>query len=117
MSLFTAIQRLRGADTLSDKLKFNDLPFERHKKQIFKIINEQIGKKWKDLGRELDILEGKLDKIELENPNISDRIYRILTEFEEQFPPYERSAKLIDALQECGRRDLAKKISDIERRL
>lgn len=101
----------------TDKCKCSsELQLKRHQ-QIYKIIATEIGRKWKDLGRELEITEGILDKIELEENNIGERVYKILKEFEEYCPLHQRSAKLNQALIECRRKDLAKKIVDIEQRI
>lgn len=118
LKMLLALERIRASvnpeHDQTQKSKFADLQFERNKQRIYKIIATEIGKKWKDFGRELGIIEGMLDGLD---GNINERVYKIFQEFEDNCPPYERSAKINDALIECRRKDLSRKISDVERRL
>lgn len=82
------------------------------KKMIYKVINDKIGRKWRDFGRELNITEGDMDRFS-EIPDT--RVIRILEKFESD-PRRQRTKfifDLIEALTSSRRKDIAKDIMSI----
>lgn len=85
---------------------------EKMKKIIYKVINDGIGRKWREFGRELNIPEGIMDQFD-ENPDT--RVFKILERFEND--PTRQSTRFIfdltEALTACRRKNLAKDIESI----
>lgn len=82
------------------------------KKIIYKLINDKIGRKWRDFGRELNIPEGDMD-IFLEKPDT--RVFKILDTFESD-PRRQKTmfiSDLTEALTKSRRKDIAKDIMRI----
>lgn len=76
--------------------------------KIFRIIDEQIGRKWMDFARGLGYRQGRLDKL-AEHPK---RIYVILEEVEAE-KPQEFFLLILQALQDCKRNDIRKDVQKI----
>lgn len=83
--------------------------FDRSRIAIYSRIAENIGRKWRDLGRELDVDEGALDRIEEEhrNGNTADKVYAVFARFGERTLGAGRQVQaLSNALRMVRRRDL-----------
>ncbi|KAL5276065.1 FADD family protein [Megaselia abdita] len=82
------------------------------KKKIYKVINDGIGRKWREFGRELNIPEGDMDKF---SENADTRVIMILQQFEND--PTRQPTRFIfdlaEALTNCRRKNLAKDIMSI----
>lgn len=82
---------------------------------IFKLISTEIGVRWKDLARNLNVPEAEIDKLAAtDSTQISERVRHVLRYFETncmgnaQF----KATTLIRALQLSRRRDLANQVQD-----
>lgn len=83
---------------------------------VYKIISEQLGRSWRNLGRKLSISEGDMDEIEVRYPqDLKSRILRLLQMFEEDEcnDPRQLLLQLCRGLSECGRKDLRRKVEQI----
>lgn len=83
--------------------------FEQSKVSIYRLIAEDIGKKWRALGRELNVREGQLDRIDEEHRggNTADKVYAVLALFAERtHGPSRQAEALALALRMINRRDL-----------
>lgn len=88
--------------------------FEHHKNRVYKTVADEIGKKWNELGRELSVREGEMDRIqERYRDDIHSKMYAIFELFESRTDCSDRSSRLCEALREVRRTDLAKRVSHI----
>lgn len=92
----------------SDLSKFQD---RKHK--IYKTISEDIGRKWRDLGRELKVKEGQLDDLESKYNTSTSRALAIFTMFEEKSDPRSIVVDICEALIQVRRNDLRKEVEQI----
>lgn len=92
----------------SDLSKFQD---RKHK--IYKIISEDIGRKWRDFGRELKVKEGQLDDLESQHNSSKSRALAILSMFEERSDPRSIVVDICEALIQVRRNDLRKEVEQI----
>lgn len=86
------------------------------KSYIYKLISSEIGRNWRHFGRELKIKQGELDELDLNYPrDLKTRVIKMLELFEEpdREDPKEHVMMICNALEECRRKDLSKKIQEI----
>lgn len=77
-------------------------------------IVKDIGTNWKDLARELSIREGEIDEIECKHAGkLKEKARACLKIFIEETAPYKIQPKLLEALNNCGRRDLKESVQEI----
>lgn len=87
---------------------------------LYQTINElvatDIGNKWKDFARALNIKEGKIDELDEKYRSIPDRVYKIL-QLHRSNPVNTNRAKYIlsvsHALTKARRNDLRKQVEEI----
>ncbi|KAF2903816.1 hypothetical protein ILUMI_02368 [Ignelater luminosus] len=82
-----------------------NLQHRSRRNQIFDCIVEQIGYKWKDLARNLDIVEGRIDELEERYKTIAERTRQILL-YHETLYPETWLPLLLEALNRSRRNDL-----------
>lgn len=88
--------------------------FQDRKHIIYKMISEDIGRKWRDLGRELRIKEGQLDDLEIKYSNSSKlRALEIFKMFEDKGDPKSIVLDICEALIQIRRNDLRKEVERI----
>lgn len=88
--------------------------FDRHKHRVYKLVADEIGKKCRDLGRELNVPEGEMDRIQGRyRDDIHSQMYAIFELFESRVDCTDKSSRLCDALREIRRTDLAKRVGHI----
>lgn len=94
--------------------KGNEYVFLNKKHNIYKTVAEEIGTKWRELGRELGLKESQLDQIHAQNrDDITNKVYEILRKFEEITLPRNYYNTMCNALTDVRRRDLTKKLQCI----
>ncbi|KAH8418128.1 hypothetical protein KR222_005076, partial [Zaprionus bogoriensis] len=89
---------------------------EQKRSAIYTRIAKELGRSWRNLGRQLDIAEGTMDEIEQRFPNdLKSRILRLLQIFEEDEcnDPRKLLLQLCQGLADCGRKDLRRKVEQI----
>lgn len=75
---------------------------------------QEIGKKWRELGRELSVPEGEMDRIqERYRDDIHSKMYAIFELFESRTDCRDKGSRFCEALKEVRRTDLAKRVSHI----
>lgn len=87
--------------------------FQNRKHIIYKVISEDIGRKWRDLGRELKIKEGQLDDLESKYNTSKLRTLEIFRMFEERSDPRSIVVDICEALIQVRRNDLRKEVEQI----
>lgn len=87
--------------------------FQDRKHIIYKLISEEIGRKWRDLGRELKIKEGQLDDLESKHNTSKSRTLEIFKMFEEKSDPRSIVVDICEALIQVRRNDLRKEVEKI----
>ncbi|KAH8302778.1 hypothetical protein KR044_010738 [Drosophila immigrans] len=83
---------------------------------IYNKISQECGRSWRSLGRKLGIGEGTMDAIEEAFPrDLKSSILRLLQIFEEDEcnDPRQLLLLLCRGLNDCGRKDLRKKVEQI----
>ena len=79
------------------------------------MISTEIGRKWRELARELGIKESQLDDIDESQRDIKSKMRRVLN-FSEESDGNIFEKRLLDALPACGRKDLGNQIRRILQR-
>lgn len=87
--------------------------FQDRKHFIYKLISGDIGRKWRDLGRELKIKEGQLDDLESRYNDSKTRTLEIFRMFEERSDPRSIVVDICEALIQVRRNDLRKEVEQI----
>lgn len=87
--------------------------FQERKHIIYKLISEDIGRKWRDLGRELKVKEGQLDDLESKYNTSKSRTLEIFRMFEERSDPRSIVVDILEALIQVRRNDLRKEVEQI----
>lgn len=87
--------------------------FQDRKHIIYKLISEDIGRKWRDFGRELKIKEGQLDDLESRYNTSKSRTLEIFRMFEERSDPRSIVVDILEALIQVRRNDLRKEVEQI----
>lgn len=82
---------------------------------IQKLIANDIGTDWRCFGRELEVCQGDLDNIEINYRDLKTRVYKLFQVFEENdtIDPTQHLMKICEALDECRRKDLRRKVQKI----
>ncbi|CAH0728760.1 unnamed protein product, partial [Brenthis ino] len=83
------------------------------KGRIREAIREGIGCFWKDLGRNLNIQEGRIQEIDEKYNNISDKIEELMNVFEKRVDKQRWFMILCRALERSRRKDLSKYLNEI----
>lgn len=83
------------------------------KDRIREAIREGIGCFWKDLGRNLNIQEGRIQEIDEKYNNISDKIEELMNVFEKRVDRQRWFMILCRALERSRRKDLSKYLNEI----
>lgn len=84
--------------------------------RINTIIANEIGKKWKDFARALNIKEGKIDELELNHSELYERVIAVLNIHRSQFVVSSNRAlesAVLNGLTSARRNDLRKKVEHI----
>lgn len=84
--------------------------FQGKKDEIYDLICDNIGFKWRDLGRKLDIQQGQLEKIEMTCRDFNTRCHMIFELAAEIRPNESYLNRLLVALKGSRRPDLAREI-------
>lgn len=84
----------------------------RLKSEVIELICSDIGYKWKDLARSLEIKEGIIYDIDTAYRINAVKCRSMLEEYENTIKPCELNSKLLTALVKARRRDLAEKVQD-----
>lgn len=79
---------------------------------IFKLISEEIGRKWMDFARGLKIRQGEIDAITDNHTSIPARVYIVLERVEAE-KPRELFNLICQALQHSRRNDLQERVRTI----
>lgn len=79
-------------------------------KKVLNKTAEEIGDDWKKLARELDVKDSAIANINSEDPQLYEKAYRVLQKWQQKHGYSGGKEKLIEALREIGRNDLAVKI-------
>lgn len=91
--------------------------FESRKRDaIYKLIAGDIGRKWREFGRNLGIKEGDMDSLDCQFPrDFKSKVYGLfnLFESEEYQDPKRYVSKICESLEECRRNDLKRKVFEI----
>lgn len=86
-------------------------PFDSVRPAVYRLIAEEIGKRWRDLGRELRVSEGRLDEInETHRNSTANKVHAVFAQFEERTPRRQQCQMLLDALEQVPRRDLRRQV-------
>ncbi|XP_023031922.1 fas-associated death domain protein isoform X2 [Drosophila willistoni] len=88
---------------------------ENKRVAVFKKISEQLGRSWRDLGRQLNISEGAMDDMEERYPrDLKSRILYLLkmAEEDEVHDPRQFLKRLCRGLSGAGRNDLRNRVED-----
>lgn len=84
--------------------------FQGRRSEIYDLICDNIGFKWRDLGRKLNIQEGQLENIEMTYRDCNTKVHMIF-ELAAKIRPNESFLnRLLVALEGSRRLDLARKI-------
>lgn len=81
--------------------------------RISNVISRDIGYRWKDFARGLKIREAEIDNLESKYRDISDRMREVLIDFTHSCPEHYYRTRIVEALHEARRRDLARAVADI----
>lgn len=89
--------------------------FTSSKKAIYAMIAEEIGKQWRNLGRELGVSEGRLDEIDDEHHgNTANKVHAMLWQFERRtVGPTHQYETLQMGLRQVRRRDMVQRMEAI----
>lgn len=89
--------------------------FTSSKRAIYALIAEEIGKNWRNLGRELGVSEGRLDEIEDEHRgNTANKVHAMFQHFERRtLGPVHQYETLQLGLQQVRRRDLVQRMEQM----
>ncbi|XP_068142337.1 fas-associated death domain protein [Drosophila tropicalis] len=88
---------------------------ENKRAAVFKKISEQLGRSWRDLGRQLNISEGAMDDMEDRYPrDLKSRILYLLkmAEEDEVYDPRQFLRRLCRGLSEAGRNDIRNRVEE-----
>lgn len=83
------------------------------KDKIIETIKEEIGSFWRDLGRNLNIQECKIQEIDEKFNNIPDKVEELMTIFEKKVDKQRWFLILCNALEKSRRKDLSKSLNEI----
>lgn len=83
------------------------------RRKVYKHISQHIGRYWRDLGRQLDFVEGEMDDLEGQKRAISDRIPAMLDTVAEQCATDRFAVKICMALRDAGQTKLFKDVQRI----
>lgn len=79
--------------------------------RIHKLIREDIGTKWRDFGRNLELKEGKLDSINYEHNEVECKVNEIFKVLQGQrLDEFMYVEKICNSLIDSRRKDLAKEV-------
>ncbi|XP_060532861.1 uncharacterized protein LOC132705914 [Cylas formicarius] len=106
-----AVQELHHHDRMEGVIpRVERHPIER----VHQLIINEIGFKWKQLARELDIPEGIIDSLEsMHRGNFVEMVREVLNFHRDNAPDYSWRTKLQRALTEARRNDLSLRVGDI----
>lgn len=83
------------------------------KERVYEVIMANIGSKWSDLARALNINEGRIDELGEVHKRISDRVREILCYYEKFCDQRRWKSGLLEALTTARRNDLRKRVQEI----
>ncbi|XP_049942262.1 fas-associated death domain protein [Schistocerca serialis cubense] len=107
---FYGRQMSNSTESQNDVFRTRSLP-----PRVLELVSEEIGRKWKDLARQLGLREGKMNEIEARYPNnLKERVYACLAMFQENNPDG-MEKKLLKALEKARRKDLRDQVEAILR--
>lgn len=88
--------------------------FYQQRPAAYRLIVNEIGKKWRELGRELGLSEGQLDAIDAKHSEaMGDKVHALLALFEQRTHQRELCGNLLAALEKVRRKDLARGVQKI----
>lgn len=87
---------------------------EQRRQNVYRLIADEIGKKWRELGRELNVAEGHLDAIDIRHrESMSDKVHAVLAKFEERVRKRDQYRVLLEGLEKVRRKDLVRDVQDL----
>ncbi|KAJ6633124.1 hypothetical protein Bhyg_15879 [Pseudolycoriella hygida] len=91
--------------------------FEKKKLKIHQVVRTEIGRKWWEFGRHLEIKMGRLDEIDEEHRSVARKVDSIFKALEEQnYNQFTYVDKICSALTDTRRTDLCTEIRKIMER-
>lgn len=82
--------------------------------KVYSIISADIGKKWKDMARGLNIKESELDDITLKHPkDLKSQVFSVFQIFEEREDKRDLMRMICNALESARRNDLRQKVEKL----
>lgn len=88
--------------------------FTENRLQIYGLIAAEIGKKWREFGRELNVSEGQLDAIDAKHrESMVDKVHATFNKFEEKTKPRNRYHAILKALEQVRRKDLVRSVQKL----
>ncbi|XP_055701040.1 fas-associated death domain protein [Phlebotomus papatasi] len=115
---YAALRKTQSLKTLENQSKAKpdkedtENALQEKRDTIFKLISEEIGRKWMDFARGLKMRQGEIDAISDNHSSIPARVYIVLERVEVE-KPRELFNLICQALQQSRRNDLQERVRKI----